>query len=468
MAIQLDRARVGSFTVFEKSDGPGGTWRDNTYPGAGCDVPSHLYSFSFWPSAEWSRHYAGQKEILTYLERCVDHFGLRNRLRFGAEVLSARFDEQASEWRLELRGGEICTADVLVTGLGQLNRPKVPPIPGLDAFQGKTFHSARWDHSRDFRGTNVAVVGTGASAIQFVPRIAPDVARLHVYQRSPAWILPRNDAAYSRASKYAFRRFDVLRRLHRAAFYSMYEARFLGIQGSTRRLFGPVLEHVARNHLETQVADLALRAKLLPEYPIGCKRVLLSDDYLPALARANVELVTAPIARVARDGVVTADGTLRRADTLIFGTGFEPLETLAPPVIEGRAGLRLTDAWRGGAEAYYGMAVSGFPNLFLLFGPNTGLGHNSVVCMIECQVDYVIRCIAELAARRCGWMEVRRDVMDAYGSDLATRMQGTVWEAGCSSWYKTETGKVTHNWPRFAFQYGLEVRSPRFDAFAWG
>jgi cation diffusion facilitator CzcD-associated flavoprotein CzcO len=468
MAIQLDRARIGSFTVFEKSDGPGGTWRDNAYPGAGCDVPSHLYSFSFWPSPSWSRHYAGQQEILSYLERCVDHFGLRDRLRFGSEVVAARFDARTSEWRLELRGGETFTADVLVTGLGQLNRPVIPSIPGLDAFEGRAFHSARWDHSHDLRGANVAVVGTGASAIQFVPRIAPEVAKLAVYQRSPGWLLPRNDAAYSESWKLAFERLPAVRWLHRAAIYWMNEARFLGMQGRGRHLVGPIVERMAREHLETQVPDPALRAKLLPDYPIGCKRVLISDDYYPALARPNVDLVTMPIARIARDGVVTDDGVLRRADTIIFGTGFAPLETFGPPRIVGRGGLELTEAWQDGAEAYCGLAVTGFPNLFVLYGPNTNLGHNSIVFMLECQVGYVVRCLTELVARRRNWMEVRRDVMDTYNRDLQARMHGTVWEAGCSSWYKTEAGKVTNNWPRFTFQYMFETRTPRFEAFGWG
>jgi cation diffusion facilitator CzcD-associated flavoprotein CzcO len=468
MAIKLDRAGVGSFTVFEKSDGPGGTWRDNAYPGAGCDVPSHLYSYSFWPSAAWSRHYAGQEEILSYLERCVDHFRLRERIRFGTEVVAARFDEQASEWRLELRSGETFTADVLVTGVGQLNRPSIPSIPGLERFEGGAFHSARWDHGRDLRGTSVAVIGTGASAIQFVPRIAPDVARLDVYQRSPAWIVPRNDAEYSPGWRSAFERFPAVRRAHRAAIYWMAEARLLAMLGTGKRLLSPIAERIARGHLESQVPAGPLRTKLLPDYPFGCKRVLISDDYFPALQRPNVELVTTPIERIVGDGVVTTDGVLRRADTLIFGTGFAPLEAFGPPAVVGRGGVELTDAWRDGAEAYWGMTVAGFPNFFMLYGPNTNLGHNSIVFMLECQVGYVVRCLEELVARRRSWMEVRRDVMDAYNGDLQARMHRTVWEAGCSSWYKTEAGKVTNNWPRFTFQYRRETRQPRFDAFGWG
>jgi cation diffusion facilitator CzcD-associated flavoprotein CzcO len=468
VAIRLANAGFGSFTVYEKSDGPGGTWRDNSYPGAGCDVPSHLYSYSFFPSADWSRHYAGQPEILSYLERCVDHFGLRERIRFGTEIVAARFDEARREWRLESRAGETFTADVLVSGLGQLNRPSIPAIPGLDRFAGTAFHSARWNHAHDLSGERVAVIGNGASAVQFVPRIAPLSARLHLFQRSANWILPRNDATYSAAAKAAFRRMPALQRLHRAAIYWGFESRFLGIQGKTRRLFGPIMEWVARRHLEAQVADPQLRARLQPDFPIGCKRVLISDDYYPALARPNVEVVTAPIARVEPDSVVTADGERRRVDTIIFGTGFESQQLLAPLEIVGRGGQRLADAWRSGPEAYLGMTVAGFPNLFVLYGPNTNLGHNSIVFMIECQVRYALRCVEELAARDRAWLDVRREVVVAYAREVEERMRDSVWEAGCTSWYKNEAGKVTNNWPGFTYQYFLKTRSPDFSEFAWG
>ncbi len=468
MAINLERAGIRSFTIYEKSSGVGGTWRDNSYPGAGCDIPSHLYSFSFDRRADWSRHYALQPEILRYLEDCADRFGLRSRIRFGTEIVGARFDDGDALWHLRTRSGETFTADVLVTGLGQLNRPSVPEIPGLEQFAGTTFHSARWDHSRDLAGKSVAVIGNGASAVQFVPRIAPHVARLSLFQRSANWVLPRNDTAYSGLAQRVFRAAPALEWMHRAAIYWALETRFLAMRNKTGRWVGPLVERAAMAHLEEQVPDPELRAKLVPDYPIGCKRVLISDDFYPALTRANVEVVTSPIERVVQGGVVTADWRHRSVDTLIFGTGFQSLSFLAPLEIEGRHGVRLGDVWCDGAEAYLGTAVAGFPNLFLLYGPNTNLGHNSIVFMVEAQVGWVMRCIEELFRRDAGWLDVRRDAMDAYNRDLQARMLDTVWQAGCHSWYKTASGKVTNNWPRFTFQYWMEMRKARFEALAWG
>ncbi len=470
MAIRLRQAGVESFTLYEKGHGVGGTWRDNAYPGAGCDIPSHLYSFSFHPSSEWSRHYAEQPEILRYLEGCVERYGLADRIRFGTEIVRARFDDDALVWRLEARDGQVFIADVLVSGLGQLNRPSIPRLAGASSFGGRAFHSARWEHGYGLSGQRVAVVGTGASAVQFVPRIARDARRVTIFQRSPNWILPRNDAAYSERTKRLFRRAPVLQRLHRAGIYWGSEVRFLALEGRTQKVFGPIMQHVAKRHLEEQVSGPALRAKLLPGYPIGCKRVLVSDDYYPALARPNVEVVTAPIERVTRDGIVTTDGTEWPADTLIYGTGFESLDFLAPLDVVGARAARLSDAWKDGAEAYLGMTVAGFPNLFILYGPNTNLGHNSIIFMIECQTDYVLEGIQRIHALRDGGrasMEVRPEVMDAYNRDVQLRMRSTVWEGGCDSWYKTASGKVTNNWPRFTFEYRRATRALRHEDYVW-
>jgi cation diffusion facilitator CzcD-associated flavoprotein CzcO len=471
MAARLEQAGISTFTLFEKERSIGGTWRDNAYPGCACDVPSHLYSFSFLPSPEWTRHYAEQSEILAYLERCADTFGIRDRIEYGCEIESARFDDDALFWRLKARDGRVFTADILVTGLGQLNRPAIPRLEGLPSFAGRTFHSARWDHGHDLRGRHVAVVGTGASALQFVPKIAPQVERLTVYQRSPAWILPRNDAPYSETTKNLFRRSPALTRLHRSSIYWGNEVRFLAMEGWSKGVFGPLMQYVAKRHLEEQVADPALREKLLPTYPLGCKRVLISDEYYPALARPNVEVVTTPIREVTPTGVVTNDGRARPADTLIFGTGFQSLDFLAPLEIAGASGRRLADAWKDGAEAYLGMTVAGFPNLFMLYGPNTNLGHNSIVFMVECQVDYIVQCVRRLgeraAAAGAASIEVRRDVMETYNRDVQARMHSTVWEAGCDSWYKTASGKVVNNWPRFTTAYRSATRAPNFDDFSW-
>ena len=467
MAIRLKEAGV-SFVIYEKADGVGGTWRDNSYPGAGCDVPSHLYSFSFERRAEWSRHYVEQPEILRYIEDCVERYGLRPHVRFGTEIVRARFDDDEGAWHLSTAGGEVFTADVVVTGLGQLNRPTVPDLPGLADFKGTAFHSARWDHAHDLRGERVAVIGSGASAVQFVPRIAPDVARLHVFQRSPNWVLPRGDAAYSAAARGAFRRVPGLDRLHRASIFWALETRALALGGPTGPMLRALVERTARKHLEAQVSDLDLRRKLSPDYSIGCKRVLLSDDYYPALARENVELVTSPIARVEPDAVVTRDGRRVGVDTIVFATGFDALHFLAPLDVQGRDGARLAEAWRYGAEAYLGTLVSGFPNFFVLYGPNTNLGHNSIIFMIECQVHWVMRCLEELRARDRAWLDVRRDAMVASNRALQDRLRATVWVTGCHSWYKTASGRVTNNWPGFASRFWLATRKPRFDDFAWG
>jgi cation diffusion facilitator CzcD-associated flavoprotein CzcO len=473
MGVRLKQAGLESFTIHEKASGVGGTWRDNSYPGAGCDIPSHLYSFSFDRKADWSRHYVEQPEILRYIEGCVDRFGLGPHVRFGSEIASARFVESAEAgepagvWRLTTTKGETSTTDVVVSGLGQLNRPSTPEIPGLADFAGKVFHSARWDHAHDLDGARVAVIGSGASAIQFVPRIAPRVGGLHLFQRSPNWILSRSDAAYADLTKAAFRRVPGLERAHRAGIFWAHEARGLALAGLSGRVIRVLVERAARKHLEEHVADPALRAALTPDYPIGCKRVLISDDYYPALTRPNVEVVTAPIARIDRGGVVTTDGRRVDADTIIFATGFAARDFLAPLDIAGRGGARLSETWRYGAEAYLGAMVAGFPNLFMLYGPNTNLGHNSIIFMIECQVHWILRCLGELDARRRTWIDVRRDAMLASNLALDERLRDTVWAAGCESWYKTDGGKVTNNWPGLAARYWLATRRPRFQDFSW-
>jgi cation diffusion facilitator CzcD-associated flavoprotein CzcO len=464
MAIALKRAGI-PFALFEKSAGVGGTWRDNSYPGAGCDVPSHLYSYSFERKADWSRHYAEQPEILRYLEECARRFAVDRHIRFGTEIESATFEEGAGRWRMTSLAGEAFDADVVVTGMGQLNRPSVPRLAGLDGFGGKAFHSARWDHGYDLAAKRVAVIGNGASAVQFVPRIAPVVDRLYLFQRSANWIVPRKDAAYSMLAKRVFRRAPALEWLHRASIYWGLEVRFLALRSGTARFIGPLVEWSAKRHLEEQVPDPVLRAKLTPDYRLGCKRILISDDYYPALTRPNVEVVVSPIARAERDGIVTVDGVRRSIDTIIFGTGFESLKFLSPLRIVGLGGRRLDDEWNDGAEAYLGTAVSGFPNFFMLYGPNTNLGHNSIVFMIESQVGWVKKCIDQLFAGSAAWLDVRRSAMDSYNRDLQVRLKDTVWQGDCHSWYKTESGRITNNWPRFTFQYWLQMRTPSLEDF---
>jgi cation diffusion facilitator CzcD-associated flavoprotein CzcO len=463
MAIQLKRAGVDSFTVYEKSGRVGGTWLDNSYPGAACDVPSHLYSFSFEPNPDWSHSFSEQPEIHRYLERCAEKYGLSAHLRFGVEMVAARYDDQEKRWRLETRAGELVSADIVVSGLGQLNRPHIPELPGLASFRGKTFHSARWDHEYDLTGKRVAVIGNGASAVQFVPRIAPAAGQLTVYQRSANWLFPRQDRAYSARRRWLFSHLPLAARLYRVLIYLLLEIRFLGFRKDSR--LAPRLEAYAREHLAAQVPDPQLRAVLTPDYPIGCKRILTADDYYPALVRPNVALETSPIDRVLPEAIVTVDGVTHPTDAIIFGTGFETTAFLAPLDIIGRGGRRLADAWRDGAEAYLGVAVSDFPNFFLLYGPNTNLGHNSIIFMIECQVGYVLQCLQAMRRRGARAIDVRPEVMAAYNRGLQDDLRRTAWAAGCSSWYKNAAGKITNNWSGFTLRYWWLTRRPVWAAF---
>ncbi len=463
MAIRLKQAGIESFTILEKSERVGGTWRENTYPGSGCDVPSHLYCYSFEPNPNWSRKYSGQAEIQAYLEHCVAKWELTPHVRFGSEVASLRFDEAACVWRVRVRSGEELSAQVLVTALGQLGRPALPDIPGLERFEGDVFHSARWDHRKDLGGRRVAVVGSGASAIQIVPEVAKVAAELSVFQRSPAWILPRGDRGYSAAEKWLFRVAPPVQRAYRSSIYLGLEARFFALSKQSR--LSRVFEKIATLHLESQVADPSLRRRLTPDYPLGCKRILISDDYYPAVVRSNVEVVAEPIARIGADSVVTEDGAARPCDTLVLATGFETTAFLAPLEVSGRGGQTLSGAWRDGAAAYLGLCVSGFPNLFMLYGPNTNLGHNSIVFMIECQVGYVMRCIRQLSEANVSFLDVRADAMRRFNEELQLDLERRVWDSDCTSWYKTASGRNTNNWSGFTLEYWWRTRRPDFRVF---
>ena len=463
MGIELKRAGIDSFTIYEKSDRVGGTWYDNSYPGAGCDVPSHLYCYSFEPNPDWTRKFSLQPEIRRYLEHCAAKYGVRDHIRFGVEMSGASFDEREGAWRLRTSAGESITANVLVSGTGQLNRPHVPELPGLQDFAGTRFHSARWNHEHDLSGENVAVVGNGASAIQFIPCIAPVVKQLTVFQRSANYVVPRFDRAFQPWEKWIFRHLPFALWLYRASIYWRLEARFFAFyRGSwlSKRLRDGALQY-----MESLISDPELRKKLTPDYPIGCKRILISDDYYQALVRPNVAVETSPIERITRDGIVTRDGATHPAETIVFATGFETTSFLAPMTIEGLGGRKLEETWRDGAEAYLGVGVSGFPNLFLLYGPNTNLGHNSIIFMIECQVRYALQCIQELIARDLSQLDVRREAMDRYNEQLQRDLGRTAWAADCASWYKTASGKITNNWSGFTVDYWRRTRHPDFGAF---
>jgi len=458
MAMRLKQTGHDDFVVLERGDDVGGTWRDNTYPGAACDVPSHLYSFSFAPNPNWTRSYSPQVEIRAYLRRCAASSGLSSHLRFGHEVLDASWDEGERRWRLTTVQGPF-TADVLVLGNGPLAEPSVPAIPGLDRFEGTLFHSARWDHGHDLTGERVAVVGTGASAVQFVPHIAPRVGRLTLFQRTPPWIVPRLDRPISGRTRALYRAAPSAQRVRRAAIYWQRELGALGLVYRPHLMAGA--ERIAREHLEAQVADPELRAKLTPTYTMGCKRILLSDDFYPALTQPNVELVTDRIRAVQAHGIVTDDGAERAVDTIILATGFHVTDNPTYRRVHGRDGRSLSDTWSSGSRAYLGTAVAGFPNLFIMIGPNTGLGHTSMVVMIESQLSYILDCLRLMDRRGVGAVEVRPEAQERFNEEVQRRMRRTVWTSGCASWYLDAGGRNSTLWPGFTWEYRLKTR--RFD-----
>ncbi|MGY2230299.1 NAD(P)/FAD-dependent oxidoreductase [Pseudomonas tolaasii] len=447
MAIKLQEAGLTDFLIAEQADTLGGTWRDNHYPGCACDVQSHVYSFSFAPNPHWTRQFAPQAEIRAYLEHCARRFGLAPYLCFGMGLEQAVFDEQQQRWQLRFSNGRRVSARVLVSAMGGLSRPALPDIPGLEHFKGKRFHSQQWDHDYSLKGTRVAVIGTGASAIQFVPQIAPQVAHLDLFQRTPPWIMPKPDREISRAERWVFRHLPFTQRLVRAAFYWALEGRVVGFALHPRLM--KMVQKIARRHLHKQVARPSLRKTLTPDYTIGCKRVLISNDYYPALSRSNVEVVTDKVLRIEADGVVTADGIKHPADCLIFGTGFKAADPVLRGCIIGRDGLDLIDAWHDGAHAYKGTTVPGYPNLFLIVGPNTGLGHNSMILMIEAQVAYILDALKQMQRQHLATVEVKPAVEQAYNEQLQAQLKRTIWNTGgCQSWYlDPRTGKNTTLWP---------------------
>ena len=434
----------------------GGTWRDNNYPGCACDVQSHLYSFSFEPNPNWTRMFARQPEIKAYLQHCARKYALLPHIRFDSEVVRAEYDEAAAMWTVTTRKGEVHRANVLVSGMGGLSTPAYPTLKGLENFKGKTFHSADWDHGYDLAGKRVAVIGTGASAIQFVPKVAEKVARLDLYQRTPVWIIPKPDRAISAAERALFRRFPKLQLALRNSIYWMLETRVLGFVINPRLM--KLVEREARGHIRRQIADPALRAKVTPDYTIGCKRILISDDFYPAISRANVDVITEGIREVRANSIVAADGSEREVDAIIFGTGFKAQDPMPRGAVFGRGGKDIVEVWKDGAEAYKGTTQAGFPNFYMLMGPNTGLGHNSMVYMIESQIQYVMDALKTMRRERLRSLEVRADVQARYNVGLQEKLGKAVWQSGCRSWYINEAGKNTTLWPGFTFKYREQVR----------
>jgi cation diffusion facilitator CzcD-associated flavoprotein CzcO len=458
LAVRLRRQGVEDFAVLERADGVGGTWHFNTYPGCACDVPSHLYSFSFAPNPDWSRTYSAQPEIRAYLERVVERFGVAPKLRLGCDVRGASWDEAAQRWIVETSQGEL-RAKVLVSGCGPLVEPKLPDFPGLERFQGPAFHSARWNHDVELKGRRVASIGTGASAIQYVPAIAPAVEQLYVVQRTPPWVMPHSARAVTRFEKRVYRAVPALQRLMRGAIYSARELMVLGFVKQPKGM--KLLERVARKHMARSLQDPALAEKLTPDYTVGCKRILPSNDWYPALARDNVELIDEGVREVRERSIVTASGRELEVDALVFGTGFHVVDMPVGKLVRGRDGRTLEDVWKGSPRAHLGTTVPGFPNFFILLGPNTGLGHSSMVYMIESQIAYVMDALRAMRERGADVVEVRPQVEERYNAEVRRRMQGTVWNTGCSSWYQDEQGNNPTLWPDWTWRF--RRRTARFD-----
>jgi cation diffusion facilitator CzcD-associated flavoprotein CzcO len=464
MGIKLREAGMEDFVILERGADVGGTWRDNRYPGCACDVQSHLYSFSFEKNPDWTHMFAPQPEIQAYLQRCAAKYGLMSKVRLNTSVTSAAFDEEKALWRVTTADGSHWTCRVLITAVGGLSTPSIPDIPGLQAFEGKVFHSAQWDHGLDLKGKRVAVVGTGASAIQFVPQIAPTVGHLDLYQRTPPWIMRRPDRAISSWERAMFRALPFTQELFRTGLYWFLEGRVLGF--SVNPAWMKVAEKAARKHLHAQVEDPVLRARLTPNYRAGCKRILISNDYYPALQRPNVDVLTDGVAHVDARGVVDGKGVHRPADAIIMGTGFTPQNPVPRGMLLGRGGRDLWDGWSKGAEAYKGTTVSGFPNLFFLVGPNTGLGHTSIVVMIEAQVAYVMEALKEMKYRGWRWVDVKAGAQRTFNEKLQKDLERTIWnQGGCQSWYLNESGRNTTLWPTFTFRFRAITAEFDVDAY---
>ena len=463
-AIRLRRDGREDFLVVERAAEVGGTWRDNTYPGAACDVPSHLYSFSFELNPSWSRSFSPQPEIQDYLRAVAAKYRVLDKHAFGTEVVRAEWDAAAQQWRVDTTRGSL-TADVLVPAVGALCEPKLPDIPGIETFRGELFHSARWNHDADLRGKRVALVGTGASAIQIGPAIVDDVAHLDVYQRTAPWVMPRHDRAYTRLETLAFRHVPLLQRAAREAIYWGREAYVLGFAFQPAIL--QVAQRIAKRHIGSAIDDPALRARVTPDWQIGCKRILISNSWYPMLARDDVELVTDGIAEIRENAVVARDGTVREVDAIVVATGFHVTDSPTFARIIGRDGRSLADVWEEtGQQAYKGAAVAGFPNMLFVIGPNTGLGHSSMVYMVESQLNYLSSALRTMRDRGLATFEVTVEAQRDYNARLQRRMRRTIWTTGgCASWYLDKFGNNTTLWPSFTFDFRRTTR--RFDVAAY-
>ena len=466
-AMKLRASGREDFVILEKADDVGGTWRDNTYPGCECDIPSHMYSFSYELNPAWSKSFSSQPEIWAYMRKVADEQGIRKYITFGVEVTGASWDEDRKVWTIRTTNGEDYEARFIIAGVGGLHIPNIPEIDGADTFAGPKFHSAQWDHSVDLTGKKVVVIGTGASAIQFLPIIAEQVGHVTVFQRTPPWVLPKKDKPTAKWRKKVFASVPGAQRAYRDALYWGLEARALGFNGHIKIL--PIAQKIAKRNIDKTISDPELRAKLTPDYKLGCKRVLQSNTYYPTFLRDNVELSTDGVKQIVADGVIDANGVKHEADVIIYGTGFHVIDAFDYLDIKGKGGVDLAAQFREhGVETYMGMTVNGFPNLYFMLGPNTALGHNSVVFMIEQQTKFIIKMLDEMDKRGAVAVEPTKEAQTAFNEEIQRLVEKGIWtQGGCTSWYLDSHGKNRTIWPKFTFQYWWETRKVDAPDFAW-
>jgi cation diffusion facilitator CzcD-associated flavoprotein CzcO len=466
-AMKLRDAGREDFIVLEKAHDIGGTWRDNTYPGCECDIPSHMYSFSYELNPDWSKSFSGQEEIWAYMRKVADEQGIRKYVRFGVEVTGATWDESRKRWTVHTTEGDEYDARVVIAGVGGLHIPNIPEIDGAESFAGPVFHSADWNHDVDLRDKKVVVIGTGASAIQFIPIIAQETSHLTVFQRTPPWVLPKKDKPTPEWRKRLFRRVPGAVRLYRDALYWVLEARAIAFNGHLDVL--PLAERIVKRYLKNKIPDPELRAKLTPDYRLGCKRVLQSNTYYETYLRDDVTLNTDGVREIVSDGVVDANGVKHEADIIIYGTGFHVIDAFDYLDVKGRDGLDLATQFReNGVETYMGMTIHGFPNLYFMLGPNTALGHNSVVFMIEQQTKYIVKMLDEMDRRGAVAAEATKQAQDEFNAEIQRLVEKGIWtQGGCTSWYLDSQGRNRTIWPKFTFQYWWETRKVEADDFTW-
>lgn len=465
MAVKLRQARIADFIVFEKAERIGGTWRDNTYPGAGCDIPSPLYSFSFEQNFDWPRFFSTQADILRYQQHVIEKHGLMQHIRLNCEVQRASFDEASGLWNIETSQGDKVAARVLVTATGQLNRPAYPKIAGLELFRGKMFHSARWNHDYDLCGKRIGIVGTGASAIQFVPHVVTKAAHVTLFQRTPPYILPKLDRQFTGFDRWLYRTVPAVRSLSRGIVFVLLE--LMGFALLKFRPLAAAIKGACLVHLWLRVRDPELRRKLTPNYVFGCKRFLVDSKFYGAVTQPNVKLITKCITQIGSNYIQTDDGVKHAVDAIILGTGFASQDFIAPMKVYGLKGQELNAAWSEGAYAYRGITVSGFPNLFLLYGPNTNLGYSSIIYILESQIRYAMGAIKTLHRAPGTFVDIKSEVQQRFNDNLQQSLRKSVWGGSCSSWYITANGKVTSNWSGLAFTYRIITRYFDSQNYQW-